>query len=85
MCLKCVLFRVTRSGTTYAIDPVCEQVTSDSSVLLEVTHGLVGFFLGNKIYTSEQLVYIDRFGRLIFNHYTTGEVPGSFAGRGALF
>ena len=34
---------LTRCGTTAAIDPVCEQVTSESSVLLNVTHGEVGY------------------------------------------
>ena len=32
---------LTRCGTTAAIDPVCERVTSESSVLLNVTHGEV--------------------------------------------
>ena len=32
-----------RCGTTAAIDPVCERVTSESSVLLNKTHGEVGY------------------------------------------
>ena len=32
---------LTRCGTTAAIDPVCDRLTSESSVLLNVTHGEV--------------------------------------------
>ena len=34
--------RLTRCGTTADIDPICKRITSENTVLLEVTHGEVG-------------------------------------------
>ena len=41
ICTLLVFPSLTRCGTTAAIDPVCERVNSESSVLLNVTHGEV--------------------------------------------
>ena len=40
-----VIISLTRCGTTVAIDPVREKVTSESSMFVKATHGQVSFSL----------------------------------------